>query len=70
VIGLCRHEPPVWCCRECKRAGLVPWESGDALPPGWAPPPGSPAERGEFPPAAVPAKPRLSIRELAARRRH
>jgi hypothetical protein len=38
-------------------------------PPGWKPPPGSPAALGVWPaPAAV--KPRLSVAELVARKRH
>jgi hypothetical protein len=68
-MSLCGHDPPIGRCWECKKAGLVPFAGGELPPAGWAPPPGSPAERDKFPPAAAPAKPRLSIRALAALRR-
>jgi hypothetical protein len=55
-MSLCGHNPPLRWCRQCKRAGLVPWEPGDSPPADWTPPPDSPAARGEFP-AAVAATP-------------
>jgi hypothetical protein len=66
-MSVCGCDPPRPRCRECQRAGLVPFPPDMPPPLAWTAPPGSPAARGEFP---SPVKPRLSIRELAARRRH
>lgn len=56
------HRPPVPECRRCQLAGLVPFTAPP--PPGWVAPAGSPAAAGVWP------KPRVSIAELAARKRH
>jgi hypothetical protein len=66
------HKPALPSCRGCQVEGLVPFPLHMPPPPGWKPPPGSPAAFGVWPAQAAPAtaKPRLSITELAARKRH